>query len=145
LGAETNVSTPVVALIVKADDVGLVLAKRGGPVSKPLGLALVQGMPPFLSFLGALGTAAMLWVGGGIVLHGLEEYHLGAPAHWIHDAAHAFGAWATGLVGPGPAAALEWLAGATGAGLFGLALGIMIIPLVSKLVMPLLRKVKPIE
>lgn len=135
----------VVGLIVKADDVGLVLAKRGGPVSRPVGLALVHGMPPFLTFLGALGTAAMLWVGGGIVLHGLEEYHLGAPAHWIHDVAHAFGAWATGLVGLGPAAALEWLAGATGAGLFGLALGIMIIPLVSKLVMPLLRKVKPIE
>lgn len=134
----------VVALIVKADDAGLALARRGGPVSRPLGMALVRGMPPFLTFLGGLGTAAMLWVGGGIVLHGLEEYHLGAPAHIIHDIAHAVGAWASTALGGTSAALLEWLTAATGAGLFGLALGVAIIPVSTRLVMPLVRKIRPI-
>ena len=69
----------VVALIVKADDVGVALAKNErasviGGASRAFGRGLVRGMPLFLTFLGAVGTAAMIWVGGGIVLHGLEVY-----------------------------------------------------------------------
>jgi predicted DNA repair protein MutK len=63
-------------VIVKADDIGVALAKRqgGSGASRAIGRALVLGMPGFLMFLGAVGTAAMIWVGGGIIVHGLEFY-----------------------------------------------------------------------
>src|SRR6476646_10154156 len=69
----------VVALIVKADDLGMALARNDGAsviggVGRAFGRALVRGMPIFLTFLSAVGTAAMIWVGGGIVLHGLGAY-----------------------------------------------------------------------
>ena len=65
----------VVALIVKADDLGLALARLSpaSSLAAPLrlsGRALVQGMPYLLSGLSTVGTAAMIWVGGGIILHG---------------------------------------------------------------------------
>ena len=81
----------VVALIVKADDLGVALAssqrRRWAVLSRALGRALVLGMPGFLAFLGAAGTAAMIWVGGGIIVHGLETYGLRA----VGDAIHADG------------------------------------------------------
>ena len=69
----------VVALIVKADDFGVALANNGhasvlAGTGRALGRALVRGMPVFLTILCIVGTAAMIWVGGGIVLHGLEVY-----------------------------------------------------------------------
>ena len=73
-----------VALIVKADDFGLYLAQKGGPVSKPVGRALVYGMPPFLKVLALVGTFAMLWVGGGILIHGLNEFGISAPERYLH-------------------------------------------------------------
>ena len=62
-----------VALIVKADVVGVALARANGPISGPLGRALVHGMPPFLAALSFIGMLAMLWVGGGILVHGLAD------------------------------------------------------------------------
>ncbi len=69
----------VVALIVKADDFGVALANNDrasvvAGMGRPLGRALVRGIPAFLTILIAVGTAAMIWVGGGIVLHGLKVY-----------------------------------------------------------------------
>jgi predicted DNA repair protein MutK len=116
--AITAVVYGVVALIVKADDAGIALAERNGPVSGPLGRALVRAMPPFLQLLGAVGTAAMLWVGGGIILHGLEEYGLEAIPHAIHDAAHVVEE-ALGVLG----AVVGWLLAAAAAGILGLVLG----------------------
>jgi uncharacterized protein len=116
--AITAVVYGVVALIVKADDAGIALAERNGPVSGPLGRALVRAMPPFLQLLGAVGTAAMLWVGGGIILHGLEEYGLEAIPHAIHDAAHVVEE-ALGVLG----AVAAWLLAAAAAGILGLVLG----------------------
>ena len=55
----------MVALIVRADDIGVALTQTGGPISGPLGRALVCGVPPFLSSLSVIGMLAMLWVGGG--------------------------------------------------------------------------------
>ena len=70
----------VVALIVKADDVGVALARRDGAsaIGRAVGRGIVRGMPVLLKCLSVVGTAAMIWVGGGIVLHGLEAY--GPPA-----------------------------------------------------------------
>ncbi|MBW9118110.1 DUF808 domain-containing protein [Rhizobium cauense] len=76
----------VVGLIVKADDAGLVLARRSQPsLLRLFGRALVKGMPYCLKVLGAIGTAAMLWVGGSIVLHGLAEFGLDYPEQVIHE------------------------------------------------------------
>lgn len=105
-----------VALIVKADDAGVALAAGGRPVLAPLGRALVRGMPGVLKALSVVGTLAMLWVGGGILLHGLEEFGLAAPAHMLHGAALAIGGGVQG-----------WLLEATGAGLLGLALGAVVL------------------
>ena len=80
----------VVALIVKADDLGVRLAQRNGFLSGPIGRALVYGMPPFLETLSLIGMVAMLWVGGGIlVVHGLATFGVTAPEQLIHDVAEA--------------------------------------------------------
>ena len=114
----------VVALIVKMDDIGLhMVENRRTAAAQAVGRGLVKGMPKLLAALAVIGTAAMLWVGGGIVVHGLEGLGWGAPAHLIDDAAMAIGGG--GLV--------EWLVGATGSGLFGLALGAVIVAAMSLL------------
>jgi predicted DNA repair protein MutK len=148
-----------VALIVKADDAGLSLAQNGSPVSSLLGMrdtagaqpggadraispvtrglgrGLVIGMPYFLKALAMVGTAAMLWVGGGIIIHGLEEFGLSGIGHAVHGiaeaAAHAL---------PAMAAAVEWLVAAAASGIFGLIVGALLIPLVHNVAMPVVAK-----
>jgi uncharacterized protein len=61
----------VVAVIVKLDDIGLHLARASGAATRAIGRGLVHVVPKLLSGLAGIGTAAMLWVGGGILLHGL--------------------------------------------------------------------------
>jgi predicted DNA repair protein MutK len=125
-----------VALIVKADDVGVALARSGpGPLTRALGRGLVKGMPGFLRALAVVGTAAMIWVGGGIVVHGLEVFGLGWPAHVIHDIAEA--AARASPVAPG---FVGWLVGAAGSGVFGLALGLVLIPVAEHVLAPLARQ-----
>ena len=108
----------VVALIVKADDVGVRLAQHNGTISGPVGRTLVYGMPPFLETLSLIGMLAMLWVGGGILIHGLAEFGVTAPEHIIHDIAVAVGALA-----PFGEDIVTWVLTAAGSGLFGLAAG----------------------
>jgi predicted DNA repair protein MutK len=91
-------------------------------------------MPGFLTLLSGVGTAAMIWVGGGIILHGLGAFGLGAIPHAVHDVAHTIGAAASALPG-----AVEWLVGALGAGLVGLAVGLALIPVATSILGPLLR------
>ena len=69
----------VVGFIVKMDDIGLSLAKRKASVSRAIGRGLVLAMPKLLSFLAVVGTAAMLWVGGQIIVHGFGIH----PAEWF--------------------------------------------------------------
>lgn len=111
-----------VALIVKADDAGVVLARSRVRSVSAIGQGLVAAMPGFLKLLTYVGTAAMLWVGGGIIVHGLEDYGIAEPGHSIHHAAKSLGHAAGGL---GPA--IEWFVGALGSGLVGLAIGAVII------------------
>ncbi len=111
-----------VALIVKADDVGVALARSGSGLVAGLGRGLVKGMPPFLGLLAQIGTAAMLWVGGGIVVHGLETFGAAEPGQSIHALAVAAGAVA-GPVQP----EVQWLVGAIGSGLVGLVIGGVIV------------------
>ncbi|NLD76300.1 MAG: DUF808 domain-containing protein [Acidimicrobiales bacterium] len=78
----------VVALIVKMDDVGLSLARRESESSQKLGRGLVAGMPKLLTALSVVGTAAMLWVGGHILVAGAHELGWHTPREIIHDLAH---------------------------------------------------------
>ncbi len=111
-----------VALIVKADDAGLVLARTGSAALRLLGRGMVAGMPMLLKALASIGTAAMLWVGGGIIVHGLETFGLAQPAHFINGVGETI-AESTGAIGP----ALGWLAGAFGSGIIGLAVGAVLV------------------
>ena len=78
----------VVALIVKMDDIGLMLAERKSPRTQRFGRMLVTGMPKVLAWLSVIGTAAMLWVGGHILLAGSAELGWGAPYHLVHQVEH---------------------------------------------------------
>jgi predicted DNA repair protein MutK len=122
-----------VALIVKADDVGLHMHELGRlGATRALGRGIVRAMPRFLALLSTVGTLAMLWVGGSIIVHGLEELGVAGPEHLIAEiAAAAAGAVdvAPGLVG--------WLARATLDGLFGLVLGLVLILPGTKIIAPL--------
>ncbi|WP_033073052.1 DUF808 domain-containing protein [Sphingopyxis sp. MWB1] len=113
----------VVGLIVKMDDIGLAMTRGGSGFRKAVGRWLVAFMPKLLAALAVIGTAAMLWVGGQIVLHGLDEYHIGNIGHGLHDIAQAV---AGGLPGAG---LWEWVINAAGAGVFGLILGGMVVAL----------------
>ncbi|MFC6619161.1 DUF808 domain-containing protein [Deinococcus radiophilus] len=73
----------VVALIVKLDDIGLRLSRRRLGVTRALGRGLVRGMPAVMSTLSIVGTAAMLWVGGHILVTRLESFGITAPEHWL--------------------------------------------------------------
>ena len=121
-----------VAVIVKADDAGLALAARARTApGRALGRGLVRAMPGVLRVLTIVGTAAMLWVGGGILLHGLEDLGLAGPAHVVHDLGHA-----VGLAVPALAGALTWLTGALMSSLIGLVVGAALVPVVTKVVQP---------
>lgn len=106
-----------VALIVKADDFGVFLARQKIGVVATLGRGLVIGMPPFLLVLASVGLAAMLWVGGHIVIDGLNKLGVTPPHELLHSAMHS-------VEGAGSAA--TWVVEAAGSGVFGLALGAII-------------------
>ena len=79
-------------IFVKADDFGVHLAQCGLAITTAIGQAIVYGMPPFLKMLSLVGLVAMLWVGGGIIIHGLHAYGIDGPEHVVHvisDAARA--------------------------------------------------------
>ncbi|CCH78390.1 conserved membrane hypothetical protein [Nostocoides japonicum T1-X7] len=112
----------VVGLIVKMDDVGLSLAQRGDGAVAHLGRGLVAAMPKVLTTLSTVGVAAMLWVGGHIVLVGLDELGVHAPYSLVHHAEHAVHD-ATGALG----GVLGWLTNTAGSALFGLLLGAVVV------------------
>jgi predicted DNA repair protein MutK len=114
----------VVALIVKLDDIGLHLTRRRNATTRAIGSGLVHGVPHLLTGLSRIGTAAMLWVGGGIFLHGMDELQFDTIPHAIHDGAHEV-AGAIGLMVP----AVEWLANAVAASIAGLIVGGLIVGL----------------
>jgi len=118
----------VVALIVKADDVGVALTKNSngsivGRVSHTFGRALVLGMPGFLTFLGAAGTAAMIWVGGGIMVHGLDAYGVHSVSQAISSGADAAAHALPFAAGP-----VKWTVMALLSGVVGLLIGAVSIP-----------------
>ncbi len=118
-----------VALIVKMDDIGLWLAQNGlTGISRGLGRGMVKGMPKFLKALTIIGTAAMLWVGGSIIVHGLDV--LGWP--WLYKTIHEIAIAAAGGSG-----FLEWAVTALLDGILGFVVGMVLIPFVTRILAPL--------
>ena len=117
-----------VALIVKLDDIGIHMAERENGMARMFGDGLVHFVPKMLVALSAIGTAAMLWVGGGIMLHGLEVLHIAeAVPHWLHEASLQAGE-ALGAIGP----VITWLLYAIGASIAGLVIGGIIVVIVRR-------------
>jgi hypothetical protein len=131
-----------VALIVKADDAGVALARNAstsvlGKLSRAFGKGLVLGMPVLLVLLSIVGTAAMIWVGGGIIVHGLEEFGWPWAGHVLHAAAET----AARALAP-VAGAVEWIVTAAGSGVVGLVVGAALIPIVGYVLAPAWKAVR---
>ncbi|KGN32363.1 ABC transporter [Knoellia sinensis KCTC 19936] len=120
----------VVALIVKMDDAGLHLAENGRTDGgKALGRGLVAAMPKLLTALSVIGIAAMIWVGGHIILVGLDDLSqeygwsiLHQPYAWVHSAEE----WvhgATGALG----GVLGWVTNTIGSAILGLIVGAIVV------------------
>ncbi len=123
----TAVVYGVVALIVKMDDVGLRLIAGDSPSRQRLGRGLVAGMPKLLTFLSIVGTAAMLWVGGHILLVGADELGWHGPyevAHHLEEAVHDVG---------GIGGVLAWLINTAISAVIGLVVGGIIVAVVNAL------------
>jgi predicted DNA repair protein MutK len=110
----------VVALIVKLDDIGLHFVRTGSSAMQGFGRGLVRAMPSVLSFLESVGMLAMLWVGGGIILHGLDHTPLAALPHFVHEASELLGH--NGLV--------VWAIGALLSAIFGFLVGLVVVGIV---------------
>ncbi len=112
----------VVGLIVKMDDVGLNLSQRQSGAARGLGRGLVLAMPRLLKLLSVVGIAAMIWVGGHIIVAGLDQLGVHEPYHIFHvmaeGAAHAL---------PAVAGFAEWLVTTFLDFVFGLTLGAVIV------------------
>ena len=116
----------LVAAIVKMDDVGLRLSQRSSPRAQQVGRGLVRGMPVLLRWLSRVGTAAMLWVGGHILLVGTDELGWHAPydaVHHLEEAVHDTGA-VSGV--------LEWLVNTAASAVLGIVVGTAVALVVQK-------------
>ena len=121
----------VVALLVKIDDIGLYLSKTAGlRTVRALGRSLVIAMPTVLQVISVIGTAAMLWVGGSIVVHSLHSLHLS----WPYELATSIG---SAVTGEGASAVVSWLVTAFLDAVFGFLLGSILIPVVNILLVPI--------
>ena len=134
--AITVVVYGAVALIVKMDDVGLFMARQGRlRLTRAFGRRLVRAMPKVLTVLATVGTAAMLWVGGSILLHGAETLGWTTPAHLVEG-------WAERIASLVPQAAgfSHWAVVAASGGVLGLVIGTLMIPVATRVIGPLLER-----
>ena len=117
----------IVALIVKMDDVGLRMVESGRPSGARIGRALVESMPKVLAVLSLVGTAAMIWVGGHILLVGADELGWHGPVELVHDLEHkVHGVKAIGGI-------LGWLANTLLSAIVGLIVGFGMVAIISRL------------
>jgi uncharacterized protein len=123
----TAVVYGVVALIVKMDDVGLRMVESGRRPAVRIGRGLVLGMPKVLAFLSVIGTAAMVWVGGHILLVGADELGWHSPYKFVHkleEKVHDVG---------GIGGVLSWLVDTALSAIVGLIIGFLLIAVISRL------------
>jgi uncharacterized protein len=115
----------VVALIVKMDDVGLRLVESGRQPAERIGRSLVTGMPKLLALLSTVGTAAMVWVGGHILLVGADELGWSGPydlVHSLEDPVNDIG---------GVGGVLGWLVNTAASAVVGLIVGFVVVAIVA--------------
>jgi predicted DNA repair protein MutK len=115
----------VVAIIVKMDDVGLSLAQRSSRFAQRFGRSLVAAMPKVLGALSAIGTVAMLWVGGHILLVGTDDLGWHLPYSLVHHA-EEYVSHAVEAVG----ALLAWLVNTAASAVIGLVVGAIVVAVV---------------
>ncbi|EKF25503.1 hypothetical protein C731_0462 [Mycolicibacterium hassiacum DSM 44199] len=108
----------VVALIVKTDDIGLYLAGSDSALVRRTGRMLVRAMPRLLSVLSIVGTIAMLWVGGHILLQGADTLGWHAPYEFVHHLAESVHHAVHGV-----GAVLGWLVTTAASAVAGLLVG----------------------
>jgi uncharacterized protein len=111
----------VVGLIVKMDDIGLSLAEGSTGLKNRIGTGMVAGMPKLLTTLSVVGIAAMVWVGGHILLVGMDDLGLHAPYSWVHHLEEGV----HGVAGVG--GILAWLVNTAGSAVLGLIVGAIIV------------------
>jgi predicted DNA repair protein MutK len=112
----------VVALIVKMDDVGLALTQRASALAQRSGHFMVAAMPRLLTVISVVGTAAMLWVGGHILLVGVDDLGWHAPydaVHHLEEAVHDAVSAAGGALG--------WLVNTVASAIVGLVAGAVVV------------------
>ena len=123
----TAVVYGAVGLIVKMDDIGVRLARTRSGAAATLGRGLVRGMPVVMAALSTIGIAAMLWVGGHILLVGLDDIGWHAPYDAVHhleqDVHEALGA----LGGVG-----GWLANTLASALLGSLVGAFVVAVAAR-------------
>jgi uncharacterized protein len=118
----------VVGLIVKMDDVGLSLTQRKSRFAQRIGRGLVTAMPKLLAALSAIGTVAMLWVGGHILLVGTDEVGWHAPYGLVHHAEEFVHHAVQGVGG-----LLAWLVNTAASAVVGLVVGAVVVAIVAVL------------
>ena len=123
----TAVVYGVVALIVKMDDVGLRMAQSSRPATQRVGRSLVTGMPKLLAVLSVVGTAAMVWVGGHILLVGADELGWHGP----YDLVHRLEEPVHDIAGIG--GVLAWLVNTLASAVVGLAVGALVVVVVGRI------------
>jgi predicted DNA repair protein MutK len=112
----------VVGALVKMDDVGLSLAQRTSRFAPRVGRGLVSAMPKVLAALSAIGTVAMLWVGGHILLVGTDDVGWHAPYGLVHHAEEFVHHAAQGVGG-----LLAWLLNTAVSAVIGLVVGAVVV------------------
>ncbi|WP_109211535.1 MULTISPECIES: DUF808 domain-containing protein [Microbacterium] len=125
----------VVALLVKIDDIGMGMAASSALSMRRAGERIVRSMPTVFRIISIVGTVAMLWVGGHLVIANLAETFWHGPYDVLHAATHAVES-----LGP----VVVWLVDTALSAVFGLVLGLII----AGIVMAVMRAVKrrsPVE
>jgi predicted DNA repair protein MutK len=112
----------VVGLIVKLDDIGLHLAEKKSAASQKIGRGMVKAMPRILAVLSTVGIAAMLWVGGHILLVGSDDLGWHALYDWVH---HLEEDVHDAVAGVG--SVLAWLTNTAISALIGLVVGFVVV------------------
>jgi uncharacterized protein len=129
-----------VGFIVKMDDIGLhMAAHRKTRAARAFGRGLVLAMPRVMAILSTIGTAAMLWVGGNIILHGMAELGVTAPYDSIDHLAEM-----VAQMVPWGAGGIAWLVTAACDGILGMIFGFMMIPITARAIAPIWSQLRRI-
>ncbi|MET3636754.1 DUF808 domain-containing protein [Curtobacterium oceanosedimentum] len=110
-----------VALLVKVDDIGLQMMKNDSRRTRRAGARIVRAMPTVFRVISIVGTVAMLWVGGHLVIANLAETFWAGPYELLHAVEHAVEA--TGPV-------VTWIVDTAVSAVFGLVLGMVVVGVV---------------